>query len=56
MWISSVGGMMLAGKKIEVLEEKPVPVPLHSPQIPHGMVWYRTRTSAATNSVNHRKG
>jgi len=27
-------------KKIEVLREKPVPVPLCSPQIPHKLAWY----------------
>jgi hypothetical protein len=32
--------------KTEVLGEKPVPVPLHSPQIPHGLTRDRTRASA----------
>jgi hypothetical protein len=32
--------------KTEVLGEKPVPVPLCPPQIPHGLTRYRTRASA----------
>ena len=32
--------------KTEVLGEKPVPVPLHPPQIPHGRNRYRTSDSA----------
>ena len=32
--------------KTEVLGEKPVPVPLCPPQIPHGLIWDRTRSSA----------
>jgi hypothetical protein len=32
---------------IEVLGEKPVPVPLCPPQIPHGLTWNWTRNSAA---------
>jgi hypothetical protein len=31
--------------KIEELGEKPVPVPLCPPQIPHGMTWVRTGAS-----------
>jgi hypothetical protein len=32
--------------KTDVLGEKPVPVPLCQPQIPHGLTRYRTRASA----------
>jgi hypothetical protein len=32
--------------KTEELGEKPVPVPLCPPQIPHGLTWARTRASA----------
>jgi hypothetical protein len=32
--------------KTEVLGEKPVPVPLCPPQIPHGLIRDRTRASA----------
>ena len=39
-----VGGMKLTGKT-EVLGEKPVPVPLCTPQIPHGLTQDRTRAS-----------
>jgi hypothetical protein len=39
------GGMMLRGKT-EELGEKPVPVPLCPPQIPHGLTRARTRDSA----------
>ena len=38
-------------RKTEVLCEKPVPVPLCPPQIPHGLTRDRTR---ATNGVNSR--
>jgi hypothetical protein len=37
--------MKLTGKT-EVLGEKPVPVPLFPPQIPHGLTRDRTRASA----------
>jgi hypothetical protein len=30
-----MGGMILTGKKKEVLGTEPVPFPLYSPQIPH---------------------
>jgi hypothetical protein len=33
-------------EKTEELGEKPVPVPLCPPQIPHGLTWERTRASA----------
>jgi hypothetical protein len=33
-------------EKIEATEEKPVPVPLCPPQIPHGLTRDRTRASA----------
>jgi hypothetical protein len=32
--------------KTEELGDKPVPVPLYPPQIPHGLTWARTRASA----------
>jgi hypothetical protein len=32
--------------KTEELGEKPVPVTLSPPQIPHGLIWDRTRASA----------
>jgi hypothetical protein len=39
------GGMILTGETEEIVE-KPVPVPLYSPQIPHGLTRARTRDSA----------
>jgi len=36
-WARSIGGAVLTGEK--VIGDKPVPVPLHPPQIPHGLVW-----------------
>jgi hypothetical protein len=33
-------------RKTEELGEKPVPVPLRPPQIPHGLTWDRTPASA----------
>jgi hypothetical protein len=39
------GGMILTGES-EKLGEKPVPVPLCPPQIPHGLTRARTRDSA----------
>jgi hypothetical protein len=38
--------MKFTGRKTEVLGEKPVPVPLRPPQIPHGPTRDRTRASA----------
>jgi hypothetical protein len=35
----------LAGET-EVLEEKPSPMPLCPPQIPHDLIWARTRAAA----------
>jgi hypothetical protein len=43
----SIGGMKLTGEN-EVLEEKPVPVSICPPQIPHGMTWGRTQDSMMT--------
>ena len=40
--------MILAGET-EVLGEKPVTVPLHTPQISHGLIWNRTRASVVTD-------
>jgi hypothetical protein len=34
--------------KAEVVGEKPVPVSLSPPQISHGLVWDKTRTSVVT--------
>jgi hypothetical protein len=42
------GGMILTGEN-EELGEKPVPVPLCPPQIPHGLARERTRASAVTD-------
>jgi hypothetical protein len=40
--------------KTEVLGEKPVPVPLCSPQIPHGLTEDRTRSGrTAANRLSH---
>jgi hypothetical protein len=45
IWIWSSGWMILRGKT-EELWEKPVPVPLCPPQIPHGLTLAQNRTSA----------
>jgi hypothetical protein len=42
MSLESDGGMILTGET-EELGEKPVPVPLCPPHIPHGLTWARTR-------------
>jgi len=41
-WILSNGGMRTTGKT-EVLEEKPVPLPLCSPKILHRWLWYGSK-------------
>jgi hypothetical protein len=43
--MESHSGMILTGKT-EELGEKPVPVPLSPPQIPHGLTQVQTRSSA----------
>jgi hypothetical protein len=45
MRIEIHSGMIFTGI-IEELGEKPVPIPLCPPQIPHGLTWTRTRVSA----------
>jgi hypothetical protein len=45
VWRATVEWYILQGK-IEELGKKPVPVPLCSPQIPHGLIRVRTRSSA----------
>jgi hypothetical protein len=40
------GGMIYLQGKTEELGEKPIPVPLFPPQIPHGLTRPRTRASA----------
>jgi hypothetical protein len=45
MSLESDGGMMYWQGKTEELREKPVPVPLCPPQIPHGLTRARTRAS-----------
>jgi len=47
MSMESHGGMILTGETQE-LGEKPVPVPLRPPQIPHRLIRVRTRASAVT--------
>jgi hypothetical protein len=42
----SVGGIILTGET-EVLGEKPVPGPFCVPQISHGMIWERVRSSVS---------
>jgi hypothetical protein len=37
---------MILTRKTKELGEKPVPVPLSPPQIPHGLTWTRSRASA----------
>jgi hypothetical protein len=44
--LESDGGMIYWQGKTEELGEKPVPVPLYPPQIPHGLTQARTRASA----------
>jgi hypothetical protein len=36
-WIRNIGGMILTEGKPEIFVEKPVTIPLVSPQIPHGL-------------------
>jgi hypothetical protein len=45
MRVTSHGGIILTGKT-EELGEKPVPQPLRSPHMPHGMTRGRTRAPA----------
>jgi hypothetical protein len=45
VWRATVG-MIYGQTKTEELGEKPVPVPLYPPQIPHGLTRARTRASA----------
>jgi hypothetical protein len=49
MSLESDGGIILTGET-EELGEKPVPVPLCPPQIPHGLTRARTRASAVRGS------
>jgi hypothetical protein len=44
MSMKSHGGMILTGET-EELREKPLPEPLRTPQIPHGLIRERTRAS-----------
>jgi hypothetical protein len=39
------GGILLTRERTEVLGDKPAPLPLCTPQIPHGSAWDRTRPS-----------
>jgi len=54
--MESHGGIILAGET-EELGEKPVPVPLYAPQIPHGLTRARTKClcneKPATNCLSH---
>jgi hypothetical protein len=52
-WIWCTGGMILTGK-MKWLREKPVPVPLCPPQIPHGLPW--EWTWAPQWVINYLKG
>jgi hypothetical protein len=45
LWVWYYGGIILTGENPE-LGEKPVPVPFCPPQIPHGLIWSWTWTSA----------
>jgi hypothetical protein len=47
MSLESDGGMIYCQGKTEELGEKPVPVPLYQPQIPHGLARARTQAYAA---------
>jgi hypothetical protein len=40
--------MILTGET-EAVAEKPLPVPLHTAQISHGLTWDRSRASAVTS-------
>jgi hypothetical protein len=51
MSVESHGGMILAGETKE-LWGKPVPMPLHPPQIPHGLIYART-LAFATNRPSY---
>jgi hypothetical protein len=54
MSLRSDGGMIYWQGKTEELGEKPVPVPLSPPQIPHGLTRARTRGERpATNDLSH---
>jgi hypothetical protein len=56
MSLDSEDGIIYWQGKTEELWEKPVPVPPCPPQIPHGLIRARTRTSAvrpATNDLSH---
>jgi hypothetical protein len=50
MSMENHGGMILTGKS-EELEEKPVPVPRCSPQIPRGLTGTRSRSSTVTDRL-----
>jgi hypothetical protein len=41
IWVCSPGKMMILTRENRRTGEKPVPVPLCAPQIPHGLVWTR---------------
>jgi hypothetical protein len=56
MSLESDGGMLYWQGKAEELGEKPVPLPLCPPQIPHGLTRVRNRASVvrlATNDLSH---
>jgi hypothetical protein len=54
MSLESDGGMIYLQGKTEELGEKPVPVPLCPPQIPHGFTLARARASTAELDIKTR--
>jgi hypothetical protein len=44
-WIRVTGGILLTGENRST-QRKPCLLPLWAPQIPHGLIWDRTRASA----------
>jgi hypothetical protein len=46
IWVQSHGGLILTKEKPKNSGEKPVPMPLCPPQVPHGLTHARTRASA----------
>jgi hypothetical protein len=39
---------MMMAEETDVLGVKPIPLPLHPPKIPHGLVWDQMLVSAVT--------
>jgi len=47
-WVWNIAVMVLTGENQNTLRKKPVPVPLCTPQIPHGLAWIWTWTCVVT--------